>query len=89
MISIPFVSSVCTDTPIPKPWNIGIIVSIFSPGLVGSVILKHCVARALKLRLDNTTPLASPVVPPLYKITASSCFLLFQYNYLCIFYLTL
>ena len=30
-----------------------------------SVILKHCVASALKQRLDKTTPLASPVVPPI------------------------
>ena len=58
--------------PSPKPWNIGIIDKTESPSLAVAHITSHSIARALKFRLDNTIPLGSPVVPPLYKITASS-----------------
>ena len=73
-IFIPIYKPVWIDTPRPNPWNIGNIAKLDPPGFAKSVVIAtwSCIAKALKFKLDKTIPLGSPVVPPLYRITASS-----------------
>ena len=60
-----------TQTPSPKPWKRGSTARIasFSP-------MPHhdaaCIPSAMKLRLESTMPLGSPVVPPEKRIAAGS-----------------
>ena len=52
-------------TPRPKPWNMGIMASILSPGRKKLLVAIIWAARALKLRFDRLMPFMVPVVPPL------------------------
>lgn len=67
----PFIKGVCTLTASPKPWNIGKITRAESP-VLAPVWFEHCLATALNPKLDRRTPFGFPVVPPEYRITASS-----------------
>ena len=63
--SPPFTSMECMLTPRPKPWNMGIIASILSPGANIGFVATIWAPKALKLRFERSIPLVTPVVPPL------------------------
>ena len=72
IIFIPQHKGVWIQTPNPKPWNIGKIDNIEVPSFAKFIILWHCNASEFKFKFDKSIPLGSPLVPPLYNITAGS-----------------
>ena len=61
----PPISTVWMPMPRPKPWNTGMMESIFMPAMDWKPeAAMVCIPRALKFRLESMMPLVVPVVPP-------------------------